>query len=167
MPDLDRHLEFAVRQFSDPRVADWHWPGHLGGSRTRDQVVEELAKAASECSSEGFGYWWWRERDSGQLVGMAGLHRSEVEREPVVEAAWSLSPAHWGRGYALEAARASIAWGFEVVRLQEIVAFTMPENERSWRVMERLGMEYVRNFDRKGYPQVLYRARPPSAAGAA
>jgi RimJ/RimL family protein N-acetyltransferase len=87
---------------------------------------------------------------------MAGLNRDQVEGEPVVEVGWSLLPANHGRGYATEAARASISWGFEVRKLERIVAFTLPHNHASRRVMERAGLAYVRDFERKGFPQALY-----------
>jgi RimJ/RimL family protein N-acetyltransferase len=55
---------------------------------------------------------------------------------------WRLARGHWGRGYATEAARAAVAFGFEELALDEIVSFTSPLNEPSWRVMERLGMTH-------------------------
>jgi RimJ/RimL family protein N-acetyltransferase len=77
----------------------------------------------------------------------------------VVEVGWSVAPDRWGEGLAPEAAAASLAWGFQVCGLEEIVSFTMPDNHASRRVMETLGMKYVRDFDRAGLPHVLYRLR--------
>jgi ribosomal-protein-alanine N-acetyltransferase len=57
-----------------------------------------------------------------------------------VEIGWRLCRAHWGQGYATEAARAALAFGFEQAGLNEIVALTVPDNARSRAVMERLGM---------------------------
>ena len=54
--------------------------------------------------------------------------------------AWRLARAHWGKGYAHEAAAAAVAYAFDVIGLDELVAFTVPANARSRRVMERLGM---------------------------
>jgi RimJ/RimL family protein N-acetyltransferase len=53
---------------------------------------------------------------------------------------WRLARAHWGRGYATEAARAAVAAGFRELGLDEVVSFTVPANHRSRAVMERLGM---------------------------
>ncbi len=77
----------------------------------------------------------------------------------MIEVGWSVTPARWGEGLATEAAAASLAWGFDVCELDEIVSFTMPRNTASRRVMEKLGMAYVRDFDREGLTQVLYRRR--------
>jgi RimJ/RimL family protein N-acetyltransferase len=107
----------------------------------------------------GFSWWPWRERAGGELVGMIGLNAAEIEGEPVVEVGWSVRPARWGEGFAVEAARASIDWGFQRCGLERIVSFTRVDNRRSQRVMEKLGMEYLLEFERAGLPQVLYRVR--------
>jgi ribosomal-protein-alanine N-acetyltransferase len=118
-----------------------------------------LVAQAEQAQQTGFCLWWWRDRESAELVGYAGLNRDEVEDEPVVEVGWSITPARWGEGLATEAAGAAIAWGFARTGLTEIVAFALLDNIRSRRVMEKLGMEYVRNFERAGLPHALYRLR--------
>lgn len=140
-------------------MARWHWPGELGGPRTREQARETLIGYATALASGGVGHWWWRERSTGALVAQVGLNATEVEGEPVVEVGWSVDPARWGEGFAPEAARAAIEWGFEVACLERIVSFTMTENEASQQVMRKLGMRYLRDFERKGLPHVLYELR--------
>jgi RimJ/RimL family protein N-acetyltransferase len=162
LPDPERHLDFVARQSSDPVVVPWHWPERedgSGGPRTRAQALELLERHRRQLEERGFTWWPWRERASGELVALVGLNAAKVEGEPVVEVGWSVAPARWGEGIATEAARASLTWGFEVCELDEIVSFTQPRNLRSRRVMEKLGMEYARDFDRDGLPHVLYTAR--------
>ncbi len=113
----------------------------------------------AQAREAGFCLWWWRERGSGELVGYAGLNRDEVDGEPVVEVGWSITPPRWGEGLAPEAARAAVAWGFERCGLERVVSFTLPENRRSQRVMEKLGMSYVCEFERAGLPHLLYELR--------
>jgi RimJ/RimL family protein N-acetyltransferase len=158
IPEVGAHLDFAARQFADPEVAPWHWPAHLGGARTRDQTREIIEREAAQFAQTGFCLWWWRELESGALVGQAGLNRAEVEGEPVVEVGWSIAPDRWGEGLATEAGRASLDWGFDVVGLDRIVSFTLHDNLASRRVMEKLGMERVGEFERKALPHVLYQA---------
>jgi RimJ/RimL family protein N-acetyltransferase len=83
-----------------------------------------------------------------------------------VEVGWRLAKTSWGQGFATEAARAALAFGFEKAGLNEIVSFTVPGNKRSIAVMERLGMKHdpEGNFEHpklpKGHPlsqHVLYR----------
>jgi RimJ/RimL family protein N-acetyltransferase len=116
-----------------------------------------LVAQAAQAAETGYCLWWWRERSSGALVGYTGLNRDRVEDEDVVEVGWSISPKRWGDGLAPEAARASIDWGFTRASLTRIVSFTRPRNHRSLRVMEKLGMTYVRGFERAGLAHVLYR----------
>lgn len=162
MPDRRRHLEFVTAQLADPDVLPWHFPageGRDGGPRTPAQLDDMFDTWERQQRERGFSWWPWRERSSDQLIGLIGLNAAEIDGEPVVEVGWSVRRARWGEGFAVEAARASLDWGFERCGLDEIVSFTMVTNERSRRVMEKLGLEYVRDFDRIGLPHVLYRAR--------
>jgi ribosomal-protein-alanine N-acetyltransferase len=89
-----------------------------------------------------------------------------------VEVGWRLSREHWGKGYATEAASKALAHGFGALGLAEIVSFTAVTNQRSRRVMEKLGMTHDPNDDFEhpalppGHPlrrHVLYRIRREEA----
>ena len=106
------------------------------------------------------------------VVGLSDLHPL-APAAPAIEAAWRLATPYWGKGYALEAARAAIEDGFYRRGLDEIVAITVVGNQRSRRVMERLGMirDSTDDFDfehprlPEGHPlrrHVLYRLRRPA-----
>ena len=122
-------------------------------------------------AEHGFG-WWAVEVPRRQLpfIGFVGLQepRFEARFTPCVEIGWRLAREHWGRGYATEAARLALAYGFDDAGLDEIVSFTVPANRRSVAVMERLGMRYDGEFEHRRLPEghrlrthVLYRlARP-------
>jgi RimJ/RimL family protein N-acetyltransferase len=74
-----------------------------------------------------------------------------------VEVAWAISPERWGRGLATELARASITTAFGPLGLSGIIAFTLPHNLASRRVMEKTGFVYERNIVHAQLPHVLYR----------
>ena len=76
------------------------------------------------------------------FIGFVGLHRVPFDAPftPAVEVGWRLAREHWGYGFVTEAARSAVRYGLEEVGLDEIVSFTNPDNARSWKVMERLGM---------------------------
>jgi RimJ/RimL family protein N-acetyltransferase len=118
-----------------------------------------LLAQADQAASTGFCLWWWRERETGELVGYAGLNRDQVEAQPVVEVGWSITPSRWGEGLATEAGHAALACGFEQAGLDRIVSFALLDNRRSRRVMEKLGLRYVGDFERAGLPHALYEAR--------
>jgi RimJ/RimL family protein N-acetyltransferase len=97
-------------------------------------------------------------------VGLA-IPSFQAHFTPCVEVGWRLASKFWGRGYATEGARAVVAFGFGPLALKEIVSFTVPENQRSRRVMERLNMtrDPVDDFEHPTRPDrrlhVLYRLR--------
>jgi ribosomal-protein-alanine N-acetyltransferase len=111
-------------------------------SRAESDALAERARRQIE--AEGWGLWAVEVAGGARFIGFVGLARPSFEEHftPAVEVGWRLARAHWGRGYATEAARAAVAFGFEELALDEIVSFTSPLNEPSWRVMERLGMTH-------------------------
>jgi RimJ/RimL family protein N-acetyltransferase len=133
---------------------------------------DAVTRMRAHWREHGFGLFVVELPDEAPFVGVIGLAhvRSELPFAPAVEAAWRLAPAYWGRGYATEAARAAIDDGFSRLGLTEIVAFTVPANDASRRVMARLGMtcDPDEDFDHPRFPlehplcrHVLYRLRRP------
>jgi len=131
------------------------------------------ARLQAHWREHGFGRWVVELPGEASFIGVVGLTVIPYEADftPAVEVAWRLARAYWGRGYASEAARASVDYGFDTLGLAEIVAVTVPANLRSRRVMERLGMTCLQedDFDDPNVPDgplkrcVLYRLRRPGA----
>ncbi|WP_431305725.1 GNAT family N-acetyltransferase [Sediminicoccus sp. BL-A-41-H5] len=122
-------------------------------------------------AEHGYGFWAVERRDAPGVVGLVGLLNIPWTAwfTPAVEIGWRIAVAHQRRGYAEEAARAALAFGFGTLRLPEIVAFTIPANEPSWRLMDRLSMARAGEFDHpnlaEGHPMrrhLLYRFRAGS-----
>ncbi len=150
---------------ADPAVME-HFPAPLAP----DESDAMIARAEAHLDRHGFGPWAVEVRGGAPLVGFVGLvvPRFAAHFTPCVEIGWRLARAHWGRGYATEAARAALAYGFDVVGLAEIVSFTVPANVRSIAVMKRLGMtrDPAEDFEHPNVPEghplrrhVLYRLR--------
>jgi RimJ/RimL family protein N-acetyltransferase len=111
-------------------------------SRAESDALAERSRRQIE--DEGWGLWAVEVAGGAPFVGFVGLARPSFEAHftPAVEVGWRLARGYWGRGYATEAARAALAYGFDELALDEIVSFTSPLNEPSRRVMERLGMSH-------------------------
>ena len=92
----------------------------------------------------------WAGRMQAQ-VGLANIPW-QASFTPAVEIGWRVAPAHRRKGIAEEAARAALDFGFDRLGLDEIVAFTVPPNEPSWRMMEKLGMRADGRFDHPRLP---------------
>jgi RimJ/RimL family protein N-acetyltransferase len=136
----------------DPRVPEWQFPRRFRGPA---DVERMLRRALESWDGHGFGPWHVRLAD-GTLVGRAGLAPATYEERDCVEALWFLSPDHVGRGYATEAARAAVASGFDLLRLDEVLAWTMTTNAPSQAVMRRLGFRELGPFVHVGLPHVAY-----------
>ncbi len=160
---LAADLEPFAALNADPRVAE-----HLPTPLSREQSEAFVARIEAHFVQHGFGLWAVEIRDAASFAGFLGLStpRFEAHFTPSVEIGWRFSAEHWGHGYATEGARAVLAFGFDVLRLEEIVSFTVPGNARSRHVMEKIGMKYgpTDDFDHPllpdGHPlrrHVLYR----------
>jgi RimJ/RimL family protein N-acetyltransferase len=98
-----------------------------------------VTRAAADLEGRGWGLWAVEERDSRELLGCVGFNAPSFEAHftPCVEIDWRLRRACWGRGFATEAARECLRFGFEVLALPEVVAFTVPQNARSLAITHR------------------------------
>ena len=126
---------------------------------TRVHIVDKLAGDIEHWDRYGFGPWVLRDRSNRGLVGRGGLKHTTATGVDEVEIGWSIHPDRWGEGLATELARASVRTAFDVLGLDDVIAYTANDNIASWRVMEKAGMEYDREIVAVGLPHVLYRAR--------
>jgi ribosomal-protein-alanine N-acetyltransferase len=118
---------------ADPAVMEF-FPSLL----TREQSDAVVERIRGHFEREGFGLWAVEEVGGAPFIGFTGLQRPSFM--PGVEVGWRIAHRYWGNGYATEAARASIEWGFAQLDVPEIIAMVVPDNVRSQRVMEKLGM---------------------------
>ena len=103
-----------------------------------------MARARAHWDKHGFGQWVVERASEASFIGVVGLSAVSFDAPftPAVDVAWWLARRHWGNGYTTEAARAALDCGFDELGLSEIVALTVPANQRSRRVMEHLGMRH-------------------------
>lgn len=114
----------------------------MPGVLTRGETEALVARFEAHHGLHGFGVWALEVPGVAPFIGYTGLQRVGFDAPfaPAVEIGWRLAPAHWGKGYATEAAREALRTGFEDLNLDQIVSFTVAANRPSWAVMERLGM---------------------------
>jgi len=126
------------------------------GSFDRDEALQWMSRNEREWEELGYGRLAIVERATGRFLGRSGLKYWPQFGE--TEVGWLLRPDAWGRGFASEAGRACVEWGFEHLQLGHITAMIRPDNHRSIRVAERLGMEPLRGDVLLGEPVVVYAA---------
>ena len=165
LPELET-ARLRLRQFG-PADADafaaitgdaevMRYIGH-GGPISREETADNLARIIEAFRRRGFGKWALVEKSCGRLVGYCGLAAGFADVG--VELAYMLAKDRWGRGLVAEASRACLRFGFEELGLASIAALTKAGNARSRRVLERLGMKFVKNGCYHGYECVQYAIR--------
>jgi RimJ/RimL family protein N-acetyltransferase len=130
--------EAFAQMSSDPRVMEYL----LGPIDTAASLAMQ-ERIADLITGRGWGFWALELKETQQFIGFTGLHIPipELPCSLCVEIGWRLAFEHWGKGYASEAARAALDFGFNVLQLDEIVSFTALPNLRSQAVMQKLGMQ--------------------------
>jgi RimJ/RimL family protein N-acetyltransferase len=145
------HIAPFAAMNADPEVMRW-FPSTLSEEQTRAGVRGWQQQFAEK----GWSNWAVESKADGSFIGFVGLSvpRRQLPFSPCVEVGWRLARAHWGHGFATEAARESLRFGFESLHLEKIVSFTALGNRRSRAVMERLGMlDTGRDFEHPAVPQ--------------
>jgi RimJ/RimL family protein N-acetyltransferase len=148
---------------ADPRVMEF-FPSTL----SRIQSDELISQIEAHFEQHGYGLWALEHSTGGEFVGFTGLSRVTFAAHftPAVEVGWRLAHEAWGHGYATEAARGALAFGFREAGLEEIISMTSAQNLRSRAVMRRVGMSHspVEDFAHPQLPvtsglsrHVLYR----------
>jgi RimJ/RimL family protein N-acetyltransferase len=152
------HQDELAALLGDPRVG-----ATLGGVLSPDAVADGIAHHAAHWDEHGFGYWLFRDRLTGALAARGGLHLTHIAGRDEVEVGWTVAPQRWGEGLATELGAAAAGVAFGPLGCADIVAFTLPDNVASRRVMEKLGFAYERDTEYKGWDHVLYRLQAPAS----
>lgn len=132
--DIDLHMNLL----NTPAVMRY-----LGGVQPRAVIAAKHAASRAGFAAEGFGFMIMEERASGEMVGHCGLRKVAHPAAPNpgdFEIGWLVREDRWRRGYAYEAMRAVMDWGFTAFAAPRIVALTCEANAGSWRLMEKMGM---------------------------
>ncbi len=128
---------------ADPRVMEW-FPSTLTAAES-DALADRIVALFDE---QGWGLWAVEVPGGAPFIGFIGLNKADaILGYPSVEIGWRLIQPSWGHGYATEGAAAALRFGFDVLGLDEIVAFAALGNARSRRVMAKLGMTHRADED--------------------
>jgi len=156
-------LEPFARMNADPRVMEC-----FIGPLSQQESNEFAIRIQNKMTEQGWGLWAIEVPGISDFIGFIGLAHVHFSAPftPAVEIGWRLLYDYWGRGYATEGAKAALDFGFQTLKLNEIVSFTVVDNLRSRHVMEKLGMhrDPQDDFDHPKVPEghrlrkhVLYR----------
>ena len=149
---------------NSPAVMRW-----LGGVKSEAEQREGIARIMRWQEERRFTFWVMERKADAALLGFCGLKIADTPGSPIAglfEIGWRLREDAWGRGYAKEAAIASLDFAFGELGAERVVAITFPGNEPSWGLMERLGMTRRPELDYDDArfpglnPTIVYDIRP-------
>ena len=118
-------------------VADAEVTRFVGGVQTRGEAWRSMAAMLGHWVLRGYGTWAVERKSDARLIGRIGL--LNPEGWPGVEVIWTLCRPYWGKGYATEAARASLRFGFEHTSVPKLISLIDPQNQASQAVADRIG----------------------------
>lgn len=138
---------------SDPEVLKY-----TGDAAFRSvEETEELIRNYKDYKKYGYGRWTTVVKATNEVIGFCGLKYLEDINETDLGYRWKKQ--HWGKGYATEAGRACLQYGFENLELEQIVAQVLEENNASIKVLEKIGMSYWKQLNTEENPGLLYRIK--------
>lgn len=145
--DLDAYSEIC---------ADSEVMRYVGAGQplTRAETWRSIATVLGHWQLRGFGLWAVETKADGQLIGRVGCW--QPEGWPDFELGWLLGRAYWGRGYAIEAARASLHYAFATLGRSHVISLIKPGNQRSINVATRLGETLEGETGLFGDPVMIY-----------
>lgn len=129
---------FILELLNDP---DWlRFIGDKGVRTLEDAQNYILTGPIESYARRGFGLFLVERKDDARSIGLCGLLKRDVLED--VDVGYAFLPGYRGKGYAVEAAAAALRFGKETVGLTRVAAITNPENARSIRVLEKLGLAF-------------------------
>ena len=143
-------IPFA-KMCADPDVMKYY-PNVLTKGES-DTLAEKIMALMSK---NGWGFWAVEDKADQKFIGFVGLNEPDYELpvKPCIEIGWRLAKDYWGRGYATEAAQRCLAFAFKELKLNNVYSFASVGNEKSWKVMQRIGMTNTgKNFEHPHIPE--------------
>ncbi|ESR23562.1 GNAT family N-acetyltransferase [Lutibaculum baratangense] len=149
-PYRSEERRFVATLMRNPEVFFWR------DQPVPDEVIDAVMARSARLAPLGLGWFAVFLRDGGAFIGNVILQPIQVDDAEDVEIGWHLLPRKWGQGYATEAAGALLDHGMRTLGLGRVVAVALPTNERSLRVIRRIGLPYIGERLHAGLPHAFF-----------
>lgn len=127
---------------------------------TDDEVLEWIDKNLKRYENEGFSYFAAIEKNMNEFVGVIGPLIEEIDDISYIGIAYIVNKKFWGKGYALEGAKACVNYALSKLNTYKVITQIRPNNFQSRKVAERLGMkiegEYIKHYKGSDMPHLIY-----------
>jgi len=151
-PVTDAHYDGMRALNGDPEVMRFI----TGQPETPEETRAVIARVKARWETIGYSWWNFIEQDTGELVGAGCIQHLGHDPANPHEIGWRLRSDRWGRGYAIEAAERMARFAFEELQAPLLCAICDPDNLRSSRIMEKLGMRFRAEEIWHGRPTLVY-----------
>lgn len=131
----------------------------LGGVWSDNFLESRMQTYIDHWDEHGFGLWMFYDKKSGVFIGRGGLVETEIDGQKEVEVGFAVLSKHWRKGYAEEMGRKSMDIGFNILKRQTLVSFTLPINIASQNLIQKLGFSYEKEITYFELKQKLYRKK--------
>ncbi len=138
----DEDLDPMAQINQDPKVMEY-----FPAVGDKEQTRIHIKRINDHYDKYGFSLYAVEIKNTGEFIGFVGLLHRELDEfdasfMPATEIGWRLSSKHWGKGYAPEASKAVLEYAFNTLNLKEVVSFTSVGNQKSIRVMNKIGLKH-------------------------
>ncbi|MBD2731236.1 GNAT family N-acetyltransferase [Nostoc sp. FACHB-892] len=155
------HCHIWLDMGSNPEVM-----ATLGGTWSREKAQEKMRWNCEQWERYGHGQWMFFDKATEAFVGRGGIRRVIVNANEEVELGYALMPEFWGKGLAVEIGKKVVSIAFDVFCYPSVVCYTLANNKKSEKVMQKIGFSFEGNITHANMPHVLYRYRNPSCSAA-
>jgi ribosomal-protein-alanine N-acetyltransferase len=154
----ESHWQFWQTIGSNPNVMFT-----LGGVWNEEKARKKLQWNCDQWNNYGHGQWIFFDKVTSEFVGRGGIRKVILTDQEEVELGYSLMPKFWRQGLATEIGKKAVSIAFKEFSYSSVVGYTLVANQKSERVLQRLGFSFERNIMYAHQPHVLYRARNPNS----
>jgi [ribosomal protein S5]-alanine N-acetyltransferase len=150
---FDRNdLDALAPILADPQVMRFS----LSGPKTKEQTQSTIERILLSYEKQGWGLYSIFHKFDQKLIGYCGFFSQQIDEQPEIEIGYRLAPAYWGKGFGTEAAKATRDYAFNQLGLTRLISIIEPENDRSIRVAEKIGMRYEKDSSFGNLPVKIY-----------
>lgn len=165
--------QIKTQRLRGERICESHWQywlelgtnskvmATLGGVWNSDKAQQKMQLNCQQWEHYRHGQWIFFLQDTNELVGRGGIRKVTVDGKEEVELGYVLMPDFWGQGLAVEIGKKALAIAFNEFNYHSVVAYTLVDNYKSQRVMQKIGFVCEKNIIQANLPHVLYRYRNP------
>lgn len=141
---LESDLEMMTEINADKKVMEF-----FPCVASKDQTFDFIQKMHKQFTEKGFCYFAVDKLKNNEFIGFIGLSEKNFESEftPCIDIGWRLNSVEWNKGFATEGAKRCLEYAFDVLKLEKIYSIAPKINVKSERVMKKIGMEKVLEFE--------------------